>query len=183
MRITITGPRSVGKSTISKIVAEKLNLKYISSDAIGEEALKDYGGLDKATKTGIIKEFIKKGGYNLIREVYQKEDNFVFDLSGGSISSRHFPEASKEVRAIANEKSIVFGLLPSKDINKSIKFLFDREKERVHFKSMDSSELLKKVDNHFRKFPLVLKEFCNYIIYTENKDPEKVADEMIKKLK
>jgi cytidylate kinase len=32
MRIAITGPRSVGKSTISKIVAEKLNLKYISSD-------------------------------------------------------------------------------------------------------------------------------------------------------
>ncbi|MBT6823985.1 cytidylate kinase, partial [archaeon] len=32
MIITITGPRSVGKSTVSKILAKKLKLKYTSSD-------------------------------------------------------------------------------------------------------------------------------------------------------
>ena len=43
MKITITGPRSVGKTTISKIVAKKLRLNYFSSDEIGEKHLKKEG--------------------------------------------------------------------------------------------------------------------------------------------
>ena len=63
MIITITGPRSVGKSTISKIVAKKLNMRYVSSDKIGEKAIKKEGGLDKAIKSGVIGKFIKKSAY------------------------------------------------------------------------------------------------------------------------
>jgi len=40
MRIVITGPRSVGKMTISKELSKNLKLKYISSDELGEKALK-----------------------------------------------------------------------------------------------------------------------------------------------
>ena len=39
MKITITGPRSVGKSTVSKILAIKLKLKYIDGDAEMDNAL------------------------------------------------------------------------------------------------------------------------------------------------
>lgn len=42
MNITITGPRSVGKTTISKLIAKKLKLKYISSDEIGEKEFKNF---------------------------------------------------------------------------------------------------------------------------------------------
>lgn len=59
MKITITGPRSVGKSTIGRLVARKLKMKYISSDEIGDKALKKEGGLDKAIKSGIIKNSSK----------------------------------------------------------------------------------------------------------------------------
>src|SRR3989344_5422199 len=104
MIITITGPRSVGKSTISKLVARKLGLKYVSSDEMGERALKKEGGLDKAIKSGVIGQFIKDSAYSLIREQYLK-NNFVFDLSGGAVSSKKFPEASEKVRKIAKEKS------------------------------------------------------------------------------
>jgi len=38
----------------AEAVAKKLGLEYISSEEIGEEALKEYGGLDKATKSGKI---------------------------------------------------------------------------------------------------------------------------------
>jgi len=122
MIITITGPRSVGKSTISKLVAKKLKLKYISSDEIGERAMKKEGGLNKAIKSGAIEKFIEDSAYSLIRKEYRK-NNFVFDLSGGSISSRKFPEASKKVRKIAKLKSTIIGLLPYKDKEKSIKLL------------------------------------------------------------
>lgn len=182
MRITITGPRSVGKSTISKIVADKLKLKWISSDKIGEEAMKEHGGLDKAIKSGLIKKFIKKGAYNLIRDVY-KTESFVFDLSGGSVSSKSFPEASEKVRKVARDKSIVIGLLPFQDENKSINLLFKREEKRLHFKEEDSTELLKRVSKDYKKFPHLFKSFCNLIIYTKEKSPLDISKEIILLLK
>lgn len=181
MRITITGPRSVGKSTISRIVAKKLKLKYISSDEIGDKAMKKYGGLDKAIKAGIIGKFIKKSGYGLIRKEYRK-DNFVFDLSGGSVSSNKYKEASRKVREIAKRKSIVISLLPYKKVKMSVNFLFKREKKRKHFKNMPKDDLFKKVIRNYRKYPSIVKNLSNHIIYTENKTPIKIADEIINKI-
>jgi shikimate kinase len=183
MRITITGPRSVGKSTVSKLVAKKLGLEYISSDAIGEKAFESVGGLDKAIKTGVVDKFITEGSYNLIRDVYKKDD-FVFDLSGGSVTSDKFPEAIECVRKVAKSRSIVIGLLPFEDEKKSISSLFEREKSRKHFKEIDEKELLQKVGRNYRKFPERFKIFCNYVVYTGDRKPGAIAEkiaELIKK--
>lgn len=182
MIITITGPRSVGKSTISKILAKKLKMKYISADAIGEKALKKHGGLDNAIKTGIIKNFIKKRGYSLLKKEYKK-DNFVFDLSAGSISSEDFPKASKELRNLAISKSLVIGLLPFEDKNSSINLLFKRERKRVHFNNLNKKELLSKTRKHYIKLIPLFNTFCDIIIYTENKDPRIISDNIIKLIK
>ncbi|HNZ52324.1 MAG: shikimate kinase I [Candidatus Diapherotrites archaeon ADurb.Bin253] len=182
MKITITGPRSVGKSTISKIVAKKLNLKYYSSDEIGEKYLKKEGGLDKAIKSGAIGKMIKESSYSLIREVYEKKD-FVFDLSGGAFGSRKYSEASKKVRELAKKSSIIIGLLPSKNVKESVEMLFEREKERKHFKEMNKEELLAKVQDDYMKFPQLFKEFCSFIIYVKDKTSEDVADEIASKIR
>lgn len=181
MKITITGPRSVGKTKILKLVAKKLGLKYYSSDEIGEKHMKKYGGLDKAIKTGKIEKFIKDNSYNLIREIYEK-DNFVFDLSGGAVSSRKFSEASEKVRKTVKENSIVIGLLPSKKIRESVNFLFEREKERVHFKNLDKKELLMKTRGDYKKFSSLFEKLCDTIIYVKGKTPEEVADEIKRKI-
>ena len=125
-KITLTGPRSVGKTTISKLLAKRLNLKYISSDELGEKITKKHGGLDKATKSGIIKEIIKKKGYTLILNEYKKK-NFVLDLSIGAFTSADFKKASRELRSVAKNKSFVIGLLPYKSSKKSIQLLYERE--------------------------------------------------------
>jgi len=182
MIITITGPRSVGKSTISNLVAKKLKLNLVSSDQLGEDALKELGGLDSAIKSGAIGKFIEDSAYGLIRKEYMN-DNFVFDLSGGSISSTKHSSASEKVREIAKAKSIIFGLLPFKEENSSIDLLFNREKERVHFKEMNKEDLFEKVKKDFLKFPLIFEGFCDFTIYTENKTPKEIAGDILKKLK
>ena len=182
MNLVITGPRSVGKSTISKIVAEKLGLEYVSSDEIGDKAMEHLGGLDKAIKSKAIEGFINQGGYTLILDVFRNKKDFIFDLSGGSVSSRKMPEASAEVRAAAKKNSFIAGLLPSENEEESVKFLFEREKERVHFREIDKAELHKKVDDDYRKFPPLFREFCNMIVYTRGKTPEKIAEEIIRKV-
>lgn len=182
MIITITGPRSIGKSTISKLVAKKLSLPYISSDEIGEKYFEKQGGLDKAIKSGVIDKFIKEEAYSLIKAQYKK-DNFVIDLSGGSISSRKHPEVSEELRKLIKSKSIVIGLLPSENPQESIDLLFSREQHRVHFKSIPKEELFKKVEDDYHKFPSLFKSFAHHIVYTLNKSPDKIADEIIQYLK
>lgn len=180
MRITITGPRSVGKTTVSKILANKLGLKYYSSDEIGEKYFAKQGGLDKAIKSGKIGKFIKDSSYGLIRGVYKK-DNFVFDLSGGSVSSKKYPEASKKVRETAKKNSVVVGLLPSKNMEDAIEILFHREEKRPHFRNMDKKELLVETEKDYKKFPPLFDELCGLIIYTKNKTPEKISNEIIRK--
>ena len=138
--------------------------------------------LDKAIKSGKIGKFIKSSAYGLIRKVYKK-DNFVFDLSGGAVSSKIYAKASEKVRKIANKKSIVIGLLPSKKINKSINLLFEREKERGHFKSMNKTKLLEKVKKDYNKFPPLFEKFCSLIIYVERKSSGELAEEIIQNLK
>ncbi|MBT3407374.1 hypothetical protein HN415_01690 [Candidatus Woesearchaeota archaeon] len=180
MRITITGPRSVGKSTISKLLAKKLKLKYISSDEIGEKHTQKYGGLSEAIKSGKIKGMIKKDGYSLIKEVYKK-DNFVFDLAGGVVSSQKSKEASEKIRKVAIKNSIIIGLLPSKNEKESIQFLFERERERKHFKSIDKIELFEKVEKDYKKYPLLFNKICKEIIYVKDKTPIEIVKEIIKK--
>lgn len=182
MIVTITGPRSVGKSTIAKLVAKKLNLRYVSSDEIGDKALKKEGGLDLATKSGAIYKFIQRDAYSLIRAQY-KNDDFVFDLSGGSISSRRVPEVSEKVRKIAKSRSIVVGLLPYEDHELSIKYLFARERNRAHFQHLGRKELKQKTEDDYMKFPPIFKEFCDILIYTKKRTPEDIAKEIVRSIK
>ena len=188
MEISITGPRSVGKTTISKLVAKKLKLEYISSDELGEKAFKKYGGLDKVIKSGKIKEIMnKKGdgkqGYNIILNIYKKKKNFVFDLSGGSFTSRSMPKASEEVRKYSKNNSIVIGLLPSRCTLYTAILLFNRERKREHFRKSNKMKLFWRT---MKKYPLiknVIKEHANIIVYTQNKKPHKIAEEIIKRVK
>ncbi len=169
--ITITGPRSVGKSTISKLLAERLGKKYISSDELGEIATKKFGGLDKAIKTEEIAKIIPTKGYSLIEGIYKKEKNFVFDLSGGSFCSSKFKEASSKVRKIAKKESVVVGLLPSKNILISGLFLYKREIRREHFKDSNNMYRLYKTIKSYSKFPRTLKKESDFIVYTKGKSP------------
>ena len=182
MKIVITGPRSVGKSTISKIVAKKLKMTYVSSDELGEKACEEYGGLDKAIKSGMIDKMIKEKGYTSILGSL-KQDNIVLDLSGGSVSSRKFAEASAEIRKAVSECALVFGLLPFPDEKKSVKLLFQREIQREHFKESPKQKVLEETQKDFLKFPPLFQEFCNFIVYTETNSPDTIANEIVKAVK
>lgn len=182
MNITITGPRSVGKSTISKLVAMKLKKKYISSDELGENALKKYGGLDMVIKSGKIKSFVKKGGYSIVLGVYEKEKNFVFDLSGGAFTSESMMAASKKVRTTAKKKSVVFGLLPSRNVLISVFILFDRERKRPHFKNSNKIWLFWETLKKYPRKKRVVCENANFVIYTRGKNAEEVARDICERV-
>jgi len=183
MNVTITGPRSVGKTTISKLVAKRMKLEYVSSDELGEKEFKKYGGLDKVIKSGKIKKIINSGGYSLILDVYKKNKNFVFDLAGGAFTSRSMGKASEEIRKIVKKKSKIIGLLPCKNNFLAILILFKREIKRPHFKRSSKIKLFVRT---FRKYPFIKETIIknsNFVVYVNGRTPKEISKDITNKVK
>jgi len=182
MNITIVGPRSVGKSTISKMLSAKLKYRYFESDDLMHEEMKEHGGLDKAIKSGKTELIMKKGP--AIVEKALRNNNIIFDLAGGAISSRTGTEmgvCQKVIKTISKQ-SYVVGLLPFKNDKESIKLLCQRERKREHFSGMDSGELNEKVKKDYLKLKPILKEVSNLVVYVKKKNPESIVDEIFQQV-
>lgn len=182
MNITIVGSRSVGKSTISKMLSEKLKYRYVESDDLMHKEMKEYGGLDKAIKNGKTELIMKKGPE--VVEKALKKDKIVFDLAGGAISSRKGTEmgvCQKVIKAISKE-SIVVGLLPFENDEESIRLLCQRERKREHFRDMDSGELNEKIKDDYLKLKPILKKVSNFIVYVKKRNPESIIEEIFQQV-
>lgn len=175
MSITIVGPRSVGKSTISKALSYNLNYDYVSADNLMNINLKDHGGLEKTIKDGKI-ELIMERGPRLIKNAFLGE-RIILDLAGGAISSKI---GSKEIVDIITKKSFVLGLLPfEKPLKESMELLYEREIKKDHFQGVDQIGLYQKVTKDYIILEPVLKRVANSIIYVERKDPLTIVNEAI----
>lgn len=175
-KIIIVGPRSVGKSTVATLLAKKLHMTYLSSDDIMQERLKEHGGLDSVIKSKNT-ALIYKEGVKVIEEVLDK-DNFIFDLAGGSITSE---EVGAKVRKLIS-KGFVIGLIPDVDDTKSIEFLFNRERQRSHFKEKTDQELRDKVKKNYLEIVPYLRKIADILVVTNDKTPEKIVQEIITKI-
>lgn len=180
MIITIIGPRSIGKTSVSKLLAKQLNYKYISSDEEIDKKFKQEGGInaifEKDNKDSL---FIRAN--QLFNEVFS-QDNIIFDLAGGSLSVYDSNGNSLNPKTITNN-SIAIGLLPFKDDQKSIQLLNKREKTRPHWQNLDEEELLENTKQHYIEVKKSLKNHIPTIYYIENKTPEEIINDLIKLLK
>ena len=181
MKITLVGPRSVGKSTISKLLGKKIKVIHIESDKIMNNKLKKYGGLDKVIKTRK-SHLIAKESIPLTKEIL-KNKKFIFDLAGGAISSKKHKKVSQMITKLISKNSIVIGLFPSKSDKESIEFLFNREVKRKHFRKTNKSELKKEVKINYLKLKQKLKKHANIIIYVKDKTSSKIVNEIMERIK
>lgn len=173
MRITIIGPRSVGKSTVGKILAKKLNLKYYSSDNLMDKKMQNLGGLNFMMKSGD-KKTVDSNGLEVIKEQMKKKE-FVFDLAGGVLASKVKSEVLEEIST-----TISIGLIPFEDDEKSIELLFKRERKRPHFSEKTDEELFAKVKKDYLKIkPEIIKEL-DLFFFTKDKTVEQIVDEIMK---
>jgi shikimate kinase len=101
-RIILLGPPTVGKSTISKALGEKLGLEAISLDKLNGEVIKDYSdkGRIKTVETSLSKKY----------------NDFILDFGGGHV---YFEGVKDLLKGYKN----VFVLIPSEDYELSNKIL------------------------------------------------------------
>ena len=80
MIITISGKPGAGKTTVAKILAEKLGYKFYSTgDLRGQMAMKRGLTIDQLNKIGAKEDWTDKDVDNLTKEIAAKEDNLIFD--------------------------------------------------------------------------------------------------------
>ncbi|MBK8505134.1 MAG: shikimate kinase [Saprospiraceae bacterium] len=80
MRIFILGFMGVGKSTLGRLVAEQLSLRFLDFDMLLEE----HQGMsisDIFTRYGEV--YFRKLEHDLLREVVQTNDHFILSTGGG----------------------------------------------------------------------------------------------------
>ena len=80
MIITVGGQPGSGKTTVAKILAQKLNYKHYSAgDLRSKMALERGLTIDELNKLGETESFTDKDADNYVKELGEKEDNLVFD--------------------------------------------------------------------------------------------------------
>jgi len=149
--LVLTGMMGVGKSTLGKILSERLNLKFIDIDKHIEER-----------ENMSIKDIFEKNSEEYFRKVEKKEslkslmkENNIIALGGGAF-------INKEIRNLAKKTSITFWL------NLSVELLVKRLGQSKKRPLLDFNNLDKSLRTILRERKEIYKlaDFkidCNYI--------------------
>jgi shikimate kinase len=173
--ITIIGPRAIGKSTVSKIIAREYHLNYVEFDTYLDKHLIKYGGLVNALTTGKAQEALNKEMPDYIRRILE-EQKILLDIGGGAISSMHKTTNKKNLEIILNG-SLVIPLIYSDNILKSAKILQQREVERKY-----PTKDFERIKEDYERFLSVIQENSLVPIYCEDKSIGEVCEEVDKKI-
>lgn len=159
--IILTGMMGAGKTTISKILGEKLNIKSIDIDTLIEQ-----------NENEKISEIFSNKGENYFRNIEKEtiknnfnSDNLIISLGGGALENN-------ETRDFLLKNSTIIYLKTSPEV------IYERIKNNTSRPLLCGNMSVEKISE------ILEKREANYqsatiIITTDNKTPEKIAEEII----
>jgi shikimate kinase len=161
--IILTGMMGAGKSTIAKILAEKLNIKSIDIDSLIEQ---NEGEKISEIFSNKGEKYFREIEKDTIENIFTSEvENLVISLGGGAFEN-------KETREILLKKANVIYLQTSpKIIFERIKSNTERPLLCGNMSIEKISEILEKREKNYQT--------ATYKITTDNKTPDQIAEEII----
>jgi predicted cytidylate kinase len=176
MRITISGKAGSGKSTISKLLAQKLNLKHYSiGDLMRAMALEKGISIIEMGKLAEKDRSIDLELDNKLKELGKNEDNFVVD---GRLAAFFIPHADVRVFLEADDNIRAERIHKDKrqhEQSKDVKEMIDNINKR------EESE--KKRYKEYYNVDYADKKLYNFVVNTNNKLPPEIVDTIIKQFK
>lgn len=176
--IALIGPIRTGKSTIGKMLSEKLELPQISVDAVRLDYYREIGYDENFA------DFLKKnfGFWALyfywgefecyaVERIIEETKNSVIDFGAGHSvyeNQNHLNRVKKCLKG-----TIVILLLPTEDIDESFEILCKRREIQKDEKDINL-HFLKNKSN---------KELANFTVYTKNKTSDETCEEIISFIK
>jgi hypothetical protein len=188
--IILIGPMSAGKSTVAKLLAEKLHLPNYSIDDVRWNYYKE-AGYDEAVASQIAKS--EQGMMGLLRywkpfEVHAVErilaDNertsCVIDFGAGHSVHEDAELFSRVQRALAPYPNVIL-LLPSPDLDESVRILNERFGQLLLEEVGEVDLRLFGVNEHFVKHPSN-HMLAKTVIFTNDKAPDETCAEILRRL-
>ena len=161
--IILTGMMGAGKTTIAHILGEKLNIKSIDIDTLIEQ---NEGEKISEIFSNKGEEYFRKTEKETIRNIFTPDpENLVISLGGGALEN---PETRE---FLLNNSTVIY-------LKTSPKIIYERIKNNTSRPLLCDNMSVEKITE------ILEKREANYqsatiTITTDNKTPEKIADEII----
>ncbi|MBT5023095.1 hypothetical protein HOK51_08105 [Candidatus Woesearchaeota archaeon] len=168
-KIILIGPRSIGKTTIGKKLAERLNLKCYDFDSIVEEKL---GNLDEYLSQFGADKYREEEHEILVEFLKSMSNKFVMSVGGGTVASQLKDVSSKNVDLLKTIGKLIY-LCGSENDSRAIDILRQREESRGGNQSEEETLKLYKL-----RTPIYENIFDVKIII-ETKKPDEIVEEII----
>jgi shikimate kinase len=168
MRYILVGHRSVGKTTIGRLLAKKLNYSFFDVDTLVEKKLQN------------IDAFIEEKGlasYRYEESKILKElattlpGNCILSVGGGTVASQFLNHTNKNQKILKNLGIIIY-LTISKNKTETTKILFEREQKRKGNKTFE--EIKKLVELRQKEYETI----SDYTIECEKDTPQIIVKKL-----
>lgn len=166
MKIVLVGYMGSGKTTIGKLLANKLKVSFLDLDEVIEQGLEDSISNIFNGKGEI---FFRKKEHEYLTDVLSKKEKLILSTGGGT------PCYSGNMETMLNLADHVFYLKVS--IPGLVKRLLLEKEHRPLIKNIDNGDLPEFIGKHlFERNNFYLK--ANHIIECDDKDPETLVAEI-----
>ncbi len=175
--IILIGPIRTGKSTLGKLLSEKLGLPQISLDRLRWNYYREIGYNEKLAKA-----FRQQGGFlalvlywNLfdayaIERLLAEHHHCIFDFGAGAGICESQESFARVQRALALYPN-VFLVLPSSDLGESLQILKTRD-------THPPADLNFDFNRHFLEHR-AYQELAKHTVFTKGRSPEETRDEIL----
>lgn len=185
--IIFIGPLGAGKTTVGHLLAEKLNLPFCSVDDL-REAYYQKVGYDHsfasqiaASAQGIqgVLRYSKPFEAQMVEQVLSDHHGVIDFGASNSVYDDQWLFARVQ-NALAPYPNVVL-LLPSSDVDESIAILRARLTPMLIESGKEFTEELFELNQYFVRHPSNHR-LARLVIYTKDKTPENICNELVQKL-
>ncbi len=176
--IILIGAESVGKTTIGKLLSDKLGIPQVSMDNLRWKYYEEAGwsreqDQEIGAKEGFVGVFRhwKQFDVHAVERMLQEHEHCVIDFGAGH-SVFENAEDLKRVREMLAPYANVFLIMPSPDMQESIAILRKRRMQ-----SIKGIELIEFLISHAS-----YDQLADYVVYTESKTPDECKDAVLEQL-
>jgi shikimate kinase len=185
--IIFIGPLGAGKTSVGHLLAERLDLPFCSVDTVREAYYQELGYDETlaaqiaASEEGLrgVLRYSKPFEARMVEKVLADHHGLI-DF-GASNSVYEDPALFSRVEnALAPYPNVIL-LLPSPDPDESVEILKNRLIRMLTEAGKEFTDELFELNEYFVKHPSN-RQLAKLVIYTKDKTPEKICDEILLKL-